>query len=91
VVKSGIEDVRLIMGGEVDCVEGENHLSDRLDNKSMTGVKHTIGEWTGSTECCVELKTNMVIRNERQQTNFERKLMKHWAQSYLLGIPVGVL
>jgi RAT1-interacting protein len=35
----------------------------------------------------VELKTSAHIQNERDQTRFERKLLKIWAQSFLLGVP----
>ncbi|WWC72955.1 uncharacterized protein I206_106919 [Kwoniella pini CBS 10737] len=38
-------------------------------------------------ESCVELKTNKVIENEKQEFIFHKKLLKHWAQSWLLGIP----
>jgi RAT1-interacting protein len=35
----------------------------------------------------VELKTSAEIRDERGMQNFERKLMKFWIQSFLLGVP----
>lgn len=35
----------------------------------------------------VELKTSADIRNDRDMVNFERKLMKFWIQSFLLGVP----
>ncbi|GAA5987321.1 hypothetical protein JCM10908_001908 [Rhodotorula pacifica] len=36
----------------------------------------------------VELKTNLVIQNQRDEINFERhKLLKHYVQSFLLGVP----
>lgn len=35
----------------------------------------------------VELKTSAEIRNDRDQMKFERKLLKFWAQSFLLGVP----
>ncbi|WRT69205.1 uncharacterized protein IL334_006189 [Kwoniella shivajii] len=38
-------------------------------------------------EKCVELKTNKVIENEKQEFTFHKKLLKHWTQSWLLGIP----
>ena len=34
----------------------------------------------------VELKTSAEITNERDQVKFERKLLKFWAQSFLLGV-----
>jgi RAT1-interacting protein len=35
----------------------------------------------------VELKTSAEIRSDRDMENFERKLMKFWIQSFLLGVP----
>ncbi len=35
----------------------------------------------------VELKTTPTVSNEREQIKFERKLLKFWAQSFLLGVP----
>lgn len=35
----------------------------------------------------VELKTSAEIRGDRDMVNFERKLMKFWIQSFLLGVP----
>ncbi|PYH48282.1 DXO/RAI1 family decapping nuclease [Aspergillus saccharolyticus JOP 1030-1] len=35
----------------------------------------------------VELKTSAEIRNDRDMIKYERKLLKFWAQSFLLGVP----
>ena len=35
----------------------------------------------------MELKTSAEIRDERGMHNFERKLMRFWIQSHLLGVP----
>jgi len=35
----------------------------------------------------IELKTTAEVRNEKDQVKFERKLLKFWAQSFLLGVP----
>ncbi|KAI0471083.1 RAI1-domain-containing protein [Xylariaceae sp. FL0804] len=35
----------------------------------------------------VELKTSVEIRDDRSMAAFERKLMKFWIQSFLLGVP----
>lgn len=35
----------------------------------------------------VELKTSALIRDQRDDVRFERKLLKFWAQSFLLGVP----
>lgn len=44
-------------------------------------------KYTGQPDTYVELKTSMVIRNAQDEQRFERKLLKFWAQSFLLGIP----
>lgn len=35
----------------------------------------------------VELKTTAELASEKEQNKFERKLLKFWAQSFLLGVP----
>ena len=35
----------------------------------------------------VELKTTAEVRGEKDQVKLERKLLKFWAQSFLLGVP----
>ncbi|DAA79538.1 TPA_exp: hypothetical protein A8136_0311 [Trichophyton benhamiae CBS 112371] len=35
----------------------------------------------------VELKTSATIRHANDAINFERKLLKFWVQSFLLGVP----
>ncbi|KAH7102787.1 RAI1 like PD-XK nuclease-domain-containing protein [Auriculariales sp. MPI-PUGE-AT-0066] len=66
VVKTKIgNNVRLILGGEVDCVKDK---------------------YTGQPDTFVELKTNQVIRNDADRRFFEKKLLKHYLQSYLLGV-----
>ncbi|KAK6349689.1 decapping endonuclease targeting mRNA [Orbilia brochopaga] len=35
----------------------------------------------------VELKTSRAIQSQSQQFNFEKKLQRFWAQSFLLGVP----
>lgn len=35
----------------------------------------------------VELKTSAEIRSDRDMLKYERKLLKFWAQSFLLGVP----
>lgn len=60
VVKTRLGSSRLILGGEVDCVDER-------------GQK-------------VELKTSMVIRNERDTVRFEEKMLRFYMQSFLLGV-----
>lgn len=39
----------------------------------------------------VELKTSAEFRGDRDRDNFERKLMKWWIQSFLLGVPTIIV
>ncbi|GAO46002.1 RAI1-domain-containing protein [Saitoella complicata NRRL Y-17804] len=71
IVKTSIGGSRLVLGGEVDCVYD---------------YKPEDGENPSSHYC--ELKTNKLINTDRDRTSFERyKLLKFWAQSFLLGVP----
>ncbi|KAI9052299.1 hypothetical protein LZ554_003653 [Drepanopeziza brunnea f. sp. 'monogermtubi'] len=68
VVKTGIGNTNMILGGEVDAL---------WDSKPADGGPIN---W-------VELKTSADIRHDGDMKNFERKLMKFWIQSFLLGVP----
>ncbi|KAF8606578.1 RAI1-domain-containing protein [Ceratobasidium sp. AG-I] len=48
-------------------------------------------QYTGQPDSYVELKTSMVIRNAQDEQRFEQKLLKFWAQSFLLGVPEVVV
>ncbi|CAK7210922.1 decapping endonuclease targeting mRNA [Sporothrix bragantina] len=75
VVRTGIGSSILCLGGEVDAV---------WDAKPQTpGGKQPI-RW-------VELKTSADIASERDLEFFERKLLKFWIQSFLLGVPTIVV
>jgi RAT1-interacting protein len=71
IAKSKIGHRRLYMGGEIDCVEGESIWPFRL-GESIDLQHFTAGQWRNSLADCVELKTNMLIRDSKGQTNFER-------------------
>jgi len=45
------------------------------------------GAYDGTTSKFVELKTSQAIRSKWDETKFQKKLLKFWAQSYLLGVP----
>jgi RAT1-interacting protein len=70
-VRSAIGDVPLCLGGEVDCVQGTSNISAKYytDRSAEPGAPHP------GLEGCVELKTNMLIRNDRQQKTFERYVL----------------
>ncbi|KAJ7592915.1 RAI1 like PD-XK nuclease-domain-containing protein [Mycena floridula] len=65
VVRTKLGDIRMVIGGEVDCVQKDSKGRDSL----------------------VELKTSLVIRNAYNETKFEKKLLKFYFQSFLLGVP----
>ncbi|GAW25414.1 putative protein rai1 [Rosellinia necatrix] len=69
VVRTGIGNTVLCLGGEVDAI---------WDSKPTQ---------KGAPINWVELKTSAEIRDDRGMKNFERKLMKFWIQSFLLGVP----
>ncbi|KAJ7096527.1 RAI1 like PD-XK nuclease-domain-containing protein [Mycena belliarum] len=45
------------------------------------------GKYTGATDTFVELKTSLVIRGPHDEVKFEKKLLKFYMQSFLLGVP----
>ncbi|KAJ3516880.1 hypothetical protein NLJ89_g859 [Agrocybe chaxingu] len=45
------------------------------------------GKYTGQTDTFVELKTSLTIRGQQDEAKFERKLLKFYFQSFLLGVP----
>ncbi|KAI2473707.1 RAI1-domain-containing protein [Annulohypoxylon bovei var. microspora] len=69
VVRTGIGESILCLGGEVDAI---------WDSKPTE---------KGAPINWIELKTSVEIRDDRTMQNFERKLMKFWIQSFLLGVP----
>ncbi|KAH8664096.1 protein RAI1 [Xylariales sp. PMI_506] len=68
--------VRTGIGKSIICLGGE--VDAIWDSKPMD---------KGAPINWVELKTNAEIHDERGMQNFERKLMKFWIQSFLLGVP----
>ncbi|TIB71560.1 RAI1-domain-containing protein [Wallemia mellicola] len=70
--KLRIGSTRILTAGEVDCVDD---IPRDRDTYKPSQSKY------------VELKTSMQIRNQNQQDNFDKKLLKFYFQSYLLGVP----
>jgi len=66
VVKSKLGNIRVVIGGEVDCVRGK---------------------YSGQPDTFVELKTSQEIHSEQDAARFEKKLLKFYLQSFLLGVP----
>ncbi|TXT13195.1 hypothetical protein VHUM_01596 [Vanrija humicola] len=67
--------VRSAIGDVPVCLGGE-----------VDCVRARPGSPNPGLEACVELKTNKVIESERHDAVFHKKLLKHWAQSFLLGV-----
>jgi RAT1-interacting protein len=82
-VRTGIGNTALVIGGEVDA----GMLSVALGFKQLTFVVWDSKPCDDRPINWVELKTSADIRNDRDMITFERKLMKFWIQSFLLGVP----
>ncbi|KAM7206492.1 RAI1 domain containing protein [Naviculisporaceae sp. PSN 640] len=68
--------VRTGLGKSIVCIGGEvDAIWDSKPNPPGPPIN-----W-------VELKTSAEFRGERDMDNFDRKLMKFWIQSFLLGVP----
>ncbi len=85
IVKTGIGNTVMILGGEVDaCVS--ICVSFYSSNADMFSVWDSKPPDDGPINW-VELKTSAEIRHDGDMINLERKLMKFWIQSFLLGVP----
>lgn len=77
VVKTAIGNNSIVIGGEVDAGEYDYYVVTKILTASVWNAKP---EDKNQPIDWVELKTSAEISNERGQLNFERKLMKFWAQ-----------
>lgn len=72
IVKTGVGNMGIVVGGEVDSV-----WDDKVEGRKNQNY--------------VELKTrvcnNFSHQSDKDKENYERKQMKYWAQSYLIGCP----
>jgi len=78
-------------GGDVDTnVQWCSVVRTKLgDTRMVIGgeVDCVRGKYSGSTDTFVELKTSMTIRGPHDEVKFEKKLLKFYIQSFLLGVP----
>ncbi|KAJ7455291.1 RAI1 like PD-XK nuclease-domain-containing protein [Mycena galericulata] len=78
-------------GGDVDTnVQWCSVVRTKLgDTRMVIGgeVDCVRGKYTGATDTFVELKTSLVIRGPHDELKFEKKLLKFYMQSFLLGVP----
>nr|CAD7264957.1 unnamed protein product [Timema shepardi] len=74
--QSKMSDHNLLYGAEMDCVDSETEV---LTEQDLANAHF------------IELKTNRMIEDRRQDMNFRRfKLRKIWCQSFLVGIDTVV-
>ncbi|KAI0772558.1 RAI1-domain-containing protein [Trametes elegans] len=78
-------------GGDVDTnVQWCSVIKTKLgDNRLVIGgeVDCVRERFIGRPDTFVELKTSMSIRNAGDEARFEKKLLKFYMQSFLLGVP----
>ncbi|CAK7224089.1 decapping endonuclease targeting mRNA [Sporothrix curviconia] len=79
VVRTGIGSTVLCLGGEVDAVWDAKPTTAKTTPTPTPPI-----HW-------VELKTSAEIQSARDLEFFERKLLKFWIQSFLLGVPTIVV
>jgi RAT1-interacting protein len=95
VVRTGIGKTILCLGGEVDARTSPFSLSvDLLASLPPcliepwdTSVWDSKPPIKGAPINWIELKTSAEIQSDRDMDNFNRKLLKFWIQSFLLGVP----
>lgn len=85
VVKTGIGKAKMIIGGEVDA------RKPRTSDTASISYRYLVWDCKPSNKDdsinWVELKTSAEIENDRDMLKYERKLLKFWIQSFLLGVP----
>ncbi|KIY46675.1 RAI1-domain-containing protein [Fistulina hepatica ATCC 64428] len=80
-------------GGDVDtnvqwCSVVKTKLGDsRLFIGGEEDCKIPADKLSPRNDTLVELKTSMTIKNPRDEARFEKKLLKYYFQSFLLGVP----
>ncbi|KAI8455887.1 RAI1 like PD-XK nuclease-domain-containing protein, partial [Phakopsora pachyrhizi] len=94
VVKTNLNRIKMIIGGEVDCIDMERYKRLRRNEELRSGLERQDNEEEREAEEIdprdfVEIKTSMAISNEKQKRTFYRfKLLKFYLQSFLLGTPI---
>ena len=88
IVRTGFGKIKMIIGGEVDAgmltIHSLFSTSRHTDHQQVWDRKPSD---LSTTINWVELKTAAQIESDRDRIKFERKLLKFWAQSFLLGVP----
>jgi RAT1-interacting protein len=76
IVRTGIGNHTIVLGGEVDCVKGE---------KPDDGSGHSIPYVELKTS------ESFNGHDSRAAEKFEKKMCRFWAQSFLLGVPTIII
>lgn len=76
VVKTKLGELRLILGGEVDCVDPWPTAPETTTSTTAAPAPPAL----------VELKTTAVLRRPQDEVHFEKKMLRFFLQSYLLGV-----
>ncbi|KAH9815412.1 RAI1 like PD-XK nuclease-domain-containing protein [Melampsora americana] len=80
IVKANLNQMKLIIGGEVDCVRPEAFMKVENDQERKVEIQ---------PEDFIEIKTSALITSDRESRTFQRyKMLKFWLQSFLLGTPL---
>lgn len=89
VVRTGVGKTKVVLGAEVDCVS--DYLPTDIDSNDIDGGD-TAEPTDGGDNLShyLELKTSRLITNPKTASTFELKLLKSWAQSFLIGVPAIV-
>lgn len=87
VVKTGFGKAKIVIGGEVDARELCGRIWTHYGITNGSPVWDCKPDRNEDIINWVELKTSAELQTERDSIKFERKLLKFWAQSFLLGVP----
>ncbi|XP_032823055.1 decapping and exoribonuclease protein [Petromyzon marinus] len=91
VVRTRLKSHSLVFAGEVDCLSCHNAEVDKhRDAEPATPARRASGQRPQQQHSSnyVELKTSRELYTPNQRRNLHRfKLIKWWAQSFLVGVP----
>ena len=90
IVKTGIGKTKLILCGEIDAGMSWFGVYGYECHVNLTTVWDCKPENNDPIHW-VELKTAADIQGDRDLLKYERKLLKFWAQSFLLGVPTIIV
>ncbi|POV96757.1 hypothetical protein PSTT_15472, partial [Puccinia striiformis] len=91
VVKSDLNQIKIILGGEVDCVNLKTYQTfhrNPMDEHSDDNDNKYVAQKPISTDHFIELKTGIQPSNSHQLWSLYRyKMLNYWIQSFIFGVP----